>query len=67
MLEVEDYMKNCSKNEIEIFVDSIPENYNTNNCWLCEKKLNYQNVARYLEIKVFQFATKIVLLETIVI
>ena len=52
-------MKKNSKNEIEIIVDSIPENYNTNNCWLCGKKLNYQNVARYLEKKSFPICNEI--------
>ena len=38
ILEIETQMKNYFKNEIEINFDTIPENYNTNNCSLCEKR-----------------------------
>ena len=38
MLEIESYMKTYFKNEIEINLDTIPENYNQTTCWLCEKE-----------------------------
>ena len=37
MLEIEGYMKNYFKNELEINFDTIPENYNQSTCWLGEK------------------------------
>ena len=39
MLEIESYMKNYSKNEIEINLDTISENYDQTTCWLCEKEI----------------------------
>ena len=39
MLEIESYMKTYFKNELEINRDTIPENYDQNTCWLCEKEL----------------------------
>ena len=38
MLEIESYMKTYFKNELEIILDTIPENYDQTTCWLCEKK-----------------------------
>ena len=38
MLEIESYMKNYFKNELEINLDTTPENYDQTTCWLCEKK-----------------------------
>ena len=38
MLEMESYMKNYFKNEIEINLDTISENYDQTTCWLCEKE-----------------------------
>ena len=37
MLEIEDYMKTFFKNELEINLDTISENYDQITCWLCEK------------------------------
>ena len=33
MLEIESYMKTYFKNELEIDLDTIPENYNQTTCW----------------------------------
>ena len=38
MLEIESYMQNYFKNELEINLDTIPENYVQTFCWLCEKE-----------------------------
>ena len=38
MLEIESYMKNYFKNEIEIILDRISENSDQTTCWLCEKE-----------------------------
>ena len=38
MLEIESFMKNYFKNEIEINLDTISENYDQTTCWLCEKE-----------------------------
>ena len=38
-LEIESYMKTYFKNELEIYLDTISENYNQTTCWLCEKEL----------------------------
>ena len=38
MLEIENYMKNYLKNEVEINLDTISENYDQTNCWLCEEE-----------------------------
>ena len=38
MLEIESHMKTYFKNELEINPDTIPENYDQNTCWLCEKE-----------------------------
>ena len=37
MLDIESYMKISFKNEFEINLDTIPENYDQTTCWLCEK------------------------------
>ena len=37
MLEIESYMKTYFKNELEINLDTVPENYDQTTCWLCEK------------------------------
>ena len=39
MLKIETYMKTYFKNELEIDLDTIPENYNQTTCWLCEKRI----------------------------
>ena len=44
MLEIEAYMKNYFENELEINRDTIPENYNQNTCWLCEKVFKLKDV-----------------------
>ena len=38
MLEIESYMKTYFKNELEINLDTIPENFDQTTCWLCEKE-----------------------------
>ena len=38
MLEIEIYMKDVFKNELEINHDTISENYDQTNCWMCKKK-----------------------------
>ena len=37
-MEIEGYMKNYFKNDLEINLDTIPENYDQTTCWLCEKE-----------------------------
>ena len=44
MLEIESYMKTYFKNELEINLDTIPENYNQTTCWLCEKEFKPKDV-----------------------
>ena len=44
MLEIESYMKTYFKNEIEINLDTIPENYDQTTCWLCEKEFKPKDV-----------------------
>ena len=44
MLEIESYMKTYFKNELEIDLDTIPENYNQTTCWLCEKEFKPKDV-----------------------
>ena len=51
MLEVEGYMKIYLKNEIEINLDTIPENYDQTTCWLCEKELKLKDVKENPVIK----------------
>ena len=38
MLEIESYMKTYFKNELEINLDTIRENFDQSTCWLCKKK-----------------------------
>ena len=44
MLEIESYMKTYFKNELEINLDTIPENYDQTTCWLCEKEFKAKNL-----------------------
>ena len=44
MLEIENYMKTYFKNELEINLDTIPENYDQTNCWLSEKEFKLKDV-----------------------
>ena len=44
MLEIESYMKTYFKNELEINLDTIPENYDQTTCWLCEKEFKLKDV-----------------------
>ena len=44
MLEIEGYMKNYFKNELEINLDTIPENYDQSTCWLCEREFKLKDV-----------------------
>ena len=44
MLETESYMKTYFKNELEIILDTIPENYDQTTCWLCEKEFKPKDV-----------------------
>ena len=43
MLEIESYMKIYFNNEIEINLDTIPENYDQTTCWLCEKEFRFND------------------------
>ena len=44
MLGIGDYMKNYFKNELEINLFTIPENYDQSTCWLCEKEFKHEVV-----------------------
>ena len=44
MWEIESYMKNYFKNELEINLDTIPKNYDQTTCWSCEKEFKPKNV-----------------------
>ena len=44
MLEIESYMKTYFKNELEINLDTISENYDQTTCWLCEKEFKLKDV-----------------------
>ena len=44
MLEIDGYMKTYFKNELEINLDTIPENYDQTTCWLCEKEFKPKDV-----------------------
>ena len=44
MLEIEGYMKNYLKTELEFNLDTIPKNYDQTTCWLCEKKFKPKNL-----------------------
>ena len=44
MLEIESYMKNYFKIELEINYDTIPENYDQTTCWLCEKEFKLKDI-----------------------
>ena len=41
---LESYMKTYFKNELEIDLDTIPENYKQTTCWLCEKEYKPKDV-----------------------
>ena len=44
MMEIEAYMKNYFKNEIEINLDTIPKSLDQTTCWLCEKEFKLKDV-----------------------
>ena len=44
MLEIEAYMKDYFKNELEINLDTIPKNLDQTTCWLCEKEFKLKDV-----------------------
>ena len=44
MLEVEGYKKSFFKSELEINLDTIPENYDQSTCWLREKEFKLKDV-----------------------
>ena len=44
MLEIEGYMKNYFKNELEIIVDTLPRNFDQTTCWLCEKEFELKDL-----------------------
>ena len=44
MLEIESYMKTFFKNELEIILDTIPENFDQTTCWLFEKEFKHKDV-----------------------
>ena len=51
MLETEGYMKTYFKNELEINLDTIPENYDQTTCWLCEKEFKPEDVKKNPVVK----------------
>ena len=44
MLEIESYMKNYFKKELEINSDTIPENFDESTCWLCGKEFKLEDL-----------------------
>ena len=44
MLEINGYLKNYFKIELEVSLDTIPENYHQSTCWLCEKEFKLKDV-----------------------
>ena len=44
MLEIEGYMKNYFKIEVEINFHTIPKNFDQTTCWLCEKEFKLKDV-----------------------
>ena len=44
MFEMESYMKTYFKNDVEINLDPIPENYDQTTCWLCEKEFKLEDL-----------------------
>ena len=50
-LEIESYMKNYFKNELEIILDRIPENYDQITCWLCEKEFKPKDLEKNPVVK----------------
>ena len=42
--EIESYIKNYFKNELEINLDTIPKKINQTTCWLCEKEFELKDV-----------------------
>ena len=44
MLEIESYMKNYFKKELEINSDTIPENFDESTCWLCGKEFKREDL-----------------------
>ena len=44
MLEIEGYMKNYFRNEIEFNLETIPKNFDQTICWLCEKDFKPENI-----------------------
>ena len=44
MLEIERYMKIYFKNEIEIILNTVSENYDQSTCWLCENEFTLKDM-----------------------
>ena len=51
MLEIESYMKTYFKIELEINLDTIPENQNQTTCWLCEKEFTPKDLKDNLVVR----------------
>ena len=51
MLEMEGYMKNYFKNELEIILDTIPKNFDQTTCWLCEKEYKSKGLQQIPVVK----------------
>ena len=51
MLEIESYMKIYFKNELEINLDTIPENFDQSTFWLCEKEFKLEDLKKNLVVK----------------
>ena len=52
ILEIESYMKTYFKNELEINLDTIQENFDQTTCWLCEKEFKPKDVKENPVVKV---------------
>ena len=51
MIEIEGYMNNYFKNEIEIKFDAIPKKYHHTTCWFCEREFNLKDVREHPIVK----------------
>ena len=51
LLDLEGNLKNCFKNENEINLDTIPNNYDQNTCWFCEKGFKLEDVKENSVVK----------------
>ena len=52
MLEIEGYLKNYFKNEVEDNLDTIPEIFDHCTCWLYEKDFKLEDVKKIQLLKI---------------